>query len=157
VRVITITALLTLALGIGANVTIFSITDTLLLRPLNYGEPDRLVAIWEIVPALGAANPVLPANPKHVRSWRDECSSFEDIAEMDVEQVSLGGIGNPEQITINGVSWNFFRVLGVQAQFGRTFVAEEDQPDHSNVVVLTHSLWQRRFGNQQVLGKKNHY
>ena len=141
----TVITLLVLALGIGANAAIFSLIEGVLLRPLDYRDPERLFTIREVVPKLSHLYPTLPANAKHVAEWQNRCSSFEDIAQMNTGTVSLSGAGEPQQIVESSVSWNFFQVLGTQARLGRTFLPEEDQPGRNDVVVLSDSLWQRQF------------
>lgn len=150
----TVPVLLILALGIGANTTIFSIVEGVLLRPLNYREPERLYTIREVVPQLSDLYPTLPVNARHFAEWQRECESFEDIAQMLTLSVSLLEGGEPEYIPASIVSWNFFRVLGVETRRGRVFLEEEDQPGANNVVILANSIWQRRYNaDPAILGK----
>ncbi len=151
----TVITLLVLALGIGANAAIFSLIEGVLLRPLDYRDPERLFTVREVVPKLSHLYPTLPANAKHVAEWQNRCSSFEDIAQMNTGTVSLSGSGEPQQIMGSNVSWNFFQVLGTQARLGRTFLPEEDQPGRNDVVVLSNSLWQKQFNaNSSILNNK---
>lgn len=150
----TVPVLLILALGIGANTTIFSMVEGVLLRPLNYTEPEQLFTIREVVPQLSNLYPTLPVNAKHFSEWQKECKSFEDIAQMLNFSVSLTGGDEPEYVPASSVSWNFFQLLGVQARRGRVFVAEEDQPGANNVVILADSIWRRRYNSDpSILGK----
>ena len=148
-------AIATLALGIGANTAIFSVVDTLILRPLAYPEADRLVAIHEIVPKFSHLAPMIPVNAMHFREWRRKARSFDQLALLGGVTFSLTGNGEPERIPAARVSSNLFPLLGIQAQLGRTFLDEEDRPGHDRVVVLNHELWIRRFGGDaKVIGRK---
>ena len=150
-----IVALLTLALGIGANTAIFSIVNSVILRPLAYHQPDRLVSIHEVIPKVSNLYPELPINPVHFVEWRKRCTSFEQLAELGTYEPNLTGMGQPEQLGGARVSADFFSMLGVQPQLGRGFVEEEDRPGHGDVVILTDSLWRRRFGaDPTIVGKK---
>jgi predicted permease len=148
-------ALLTLALGIGANTAIFSIVNGIILRPLTYREPDRLFAIHEVIPKMIKLYPELPVNPLHFLAWRKRCRSFEQLAELETFSPTLTGAGQPEQLGGVRVSANFLSMLGVQPQLGRGFLESEDQPGRDDVVILTDSLWRRRFGaDPLIVGKK---
>jgi predicted permease len=139
-------AVATLALGIGANTAVFSLVDRVILRPLEYREPGRLFAIHEMVPRFANSAPLIPINAMHFREWRKHAKSFEDMAMIGGMTLNLTGSGEPERIPAARVSASLFRVLGVQAQAGRTFVDGEDQPGRDAVVVLSDELWRRRFG-----------
>lgn len=140
----TVVAVLTLALGIGANTAIFSAVNSVLLRPLPYQNPDELVMVWETAPKLGfPRNNVAPAN---FIDWRDQNRVFAQIAAYGGNSVSLTGRGEPERIEGMRVSAGLFPLLGVTPLLGRVFTEEEDRPGARNVVVLSHGLWQRRFG-----------
>jgi hypothetical protein len=139
---------LTLALGIGANTAIFSIVNGVLLRPLPYSEPERLVALREVFPALVQTYPTVPVSARHFMEWRQRARSFENIS------VSLTGAGEPEQLDWARVSANLFQTLGVRPALGRAFVAGEDEVGHNRVVILSDSLWRRRFhGDPSIVGK----
>lgn len=138
-------SLLIIALGIGFNTAIFSLIESIMLRPLPYSQPQHLFTIREIVPQLSNVYPTLPVNARHFDRWQKECSSFDNMAQMLRGSVSLVGQGEPERIASSNVSWNFFNVLGIQPQLGRVFIAEEDQPGKNNVAVLSDTLWHRRF------------
>jgi len=144
-------AVLTLALGIGANTAIFSVVNAVVLRPLPYPQSDRLVWISEVIPALNAE---LAAGGDYV-DWRDQNKSFERMTAYDpAVSFNLTGRGTPARIHAAGVSANFFQTLGVDPQLGRSFSHEEDQPNGPKTVVLMQGYWQQYFGSDpQVLGK----
>ena len=153
-RAYTTVALLTLAFGIAANTVIFSIVDGVLLRPLSYPEPDRLVVVNEIVPELAGQYPRLPVSAKHYFEWRDRSSTFEQIGIVDGGRWVLTGDGEPEQLEGARVSANLLPMLGARPVLGRLFRDEEDQPGRDNVVVISHALWTRRFnGDAGVIGR----
>jgi putative ABC transport system permease protein len=137
-------AVLALALGIGANSAIFSVVNTVLLRPLPYKDPDRLVMVWYHVPQKGLKQ--FSASPLDFIDWRDQSQVFEQMAAFDSLSFNLTGKEEPERIEGARVSASLFPLLGVKAALGRTFLAEEEQPGHERVVILSHGLWQRRFG-----------
>ena len=146
--------ILTVALGVGANTAIFSIVNGVLLRPLPYGEPDRLVALREVVPAIAQTYPTLPVSARHFTEWRQRASSFDRLSAIDTRSAALTGVGEPEQLDIARVSADLFDTLGVQPALGRTFANGEDQAGHDRVVVISDSLWHRRFnGSRGIVGK----
>ena len=148
----TAVAVLTLALGIGANTAIFSVINTVLLRPLPYKEADRLVMVWEDGTRAGYPRDT-PAAANYV-DWRDQNQVFEGMAAMADQSFNLTGIGEPERIEGRRVSANLFTLLGVEPQLGRAFSPEEDQPGNNRVVILSHGLWQRRFGSDMNITEK---
>ncbi len=151
----TTVAVLSLALGIGANAAIFSVIDSVLLRPLMYREPGQLVVVREIAGVISHLYPRLPANPRHIAEWRKECRSFAAIGAGTVRTQALSGEGEPEQSLAGLVSWNYFDVLGALPQLGRTFTPDEDEPGRNGSVILTDGLWRRRFhGDPRILGRK---
>jgi putative ABC transport system permease protein len=140
----TLIAVITLALGVGANTAIFSVANTALLRPLPYQNPDELVMVWETAPKLGFPhNDVAPAN---FIDWRDQNRVFTQIAAFGGASLSLTGRGEPERIEGERVSASLFPLLGVAPALGRVFTEQEDRSGAQSVIVLSHSLWQRRFG-----------
>jgi len=144
-------AILTLALGIGANTAIFSIVDAVILRPLTYRDADRLFVIHERIPQRGA----IPVSATHFREWRKATHSFEQMALVIPMVRNLTGAGEPEQVSIGRVSAALFPILGIQTQLGRTFLEEEEQPGKPLVAVLSNDLWRRRFGTDPgVVGRK---
>src|SRR5262247_3899552 len=136
-------AALTLGLGIGANITIFSVVNAVLLRPLPYPDADRLVFLWSEAPAQNIRERA--SAYANVADWREQNKSFEDIAASDPAVVTLTGGAEPEQVMSIRASANLFPLLGVAPMLGRTFTADEAQ-QKARVVVLSHGLWRRRFG-----------
>ena len=133
------------ALGIGSVAAIFSVVHGVLLRPLPYAEPDRLVAIWSVVPRLDLPRALV--NAADHRDWRAANRTLEDIALVrPVANFNLTGAGEPERLLGARVSSNLFPVLGVQAAIGRTFTEDEDEIGRQRVVILSNGLWRRRFG-----------
>jgi predicted permease len=151
----TAVAVLTLALGIGANSAIFSVVNAVLLRPLPFKDPDRLVKIWETAPKYDL--PLAYVSPPSYLSWQKETTLFEDMTantEVMVNPTVLTGNGNPEIVVGQRVSANYFGLLGVHPLIGRTFLPGEDRPGQDEVAVLSYELWQRRFGaDADILGK----
>jgi predicted permease len=155
-RSFALTAIVILALGIGAQAAVFSLVNGILLRPLAYRDPGRLYAIQEVVPQLSNVYPVLPVNGRHYFEWTRHCGSCESIALINTDDAgqNLAGTGEPEHISDEKVTANYFSVLGIGAQIGRTFEPENGQAGHENVVVLSDSLWRRKFGaDPSVLGR----
>ena len=148
----TIIAAITLALGIGANTAIFSSVYALLLKPLPFPDLDRVVAVWDSYPSKGVVrNEVAMAN---YLDWKAQNQSFEQLALYSWWSTNLTGLDAPERIQGMSVTANFFDALGVKPIIGRNFTAEENEPGKDNVVVLTHNLWQRRFGGDpNIVGK----
>jgi predicted permease len=147
----TATALLTLALGIGANITIFSVVNAVLLRPLPYPESERLVFLWSEAPRQNIRERA--SAYANFSDWRNQNKSFEDLAVFDPTVVTLTGAAEPEQVMSVRASANLFPLLGVAPMLGRTFTADEER-QKMRVVVLSHGLWRRRFGaSPSVLGQ----
>ena len=147
-----IVVLLTLALGIGANAAIFSVVNGVLLRPLPYRDADRLMVIWGDLKRPGLNG--IPASAGEYVDYRDRSHAFEQVAAYDTVGLNLTGGGEPERVEGAVVTTTFFSLLGASAQVGRTFVAAEDQPGRDDVVVLSHSLWTRRFSaNPAIVGQ----
>jgi putative ABC transport system permease protein len=146
----TAVAVLTLALGIGANTAIFSVVNAVLLRPLPYQEAGRLVVVWEQNPERGwYQNIVSTAN---FVDWRKQNHVFAAMAAGDPQKVfNLTGMGNPEEVWGEQVTTNLFELLGVRPLKGRDFLPEEDKPGGPRVAVLSHGLWQRRYGGDPTL------
>ncbi len=138
-------AILSLGLGLGSATAIFSLLNAILLKPLTYRQPQQLVYLREVVTPLTNAYPSLPVNYLHFRYWREQARSFASLAALRGRSVTLTG-ANPVKVDSASVSANFFALLSVQPQIGRSFLAEEEQPGHERVVILTDSLWTRRFG-----------
>ncbi len=140
----TLIAVLTLALGIGANSAIFSVVNAIVLRPLPYRNSERLMVIWGNLHKTGLEEIELSA--PEFTDFKTQCKAFDQIAAYTTQGFNLTGIAEPERLHGAIVSASLFSALGLDAQRGRTFLAEEDQFDHDQVVILSHSLWQRRFG-----------
>jgi putative ABC transport system permease protein len=148
----TLVGVLALALGIGANTAIFSVVNAVLLRPLPYPDPDRLVLLSENFSRLGL-NRISVSAPEFI-DYRDRSQSFERVAAYKYLNFNLTGVDEPERILGASVSAGLFTLLGINPSRGRAFLPEEDQPGGHPVVVLSHGLWQRRFGaDPSVVGK----
>jgi putative ABC transport system permease protein len=160
---LTSVAVLSLALGIGAISTIFSFVNGIMLRPLPYQEPERLVILDET--ALKRGSPSMSVSYPNFLDWREQNQSFEDIACYTTGGFAIGSGGpaaagggtrsaEPEQLRGAFVTQGLFEILGVAPILGRTFTADEDRPDHDHVVILSYGLWQRRFAaDPKILGQ----
>jgi len=149
----TAVTVLTLALGIGANTAIFSVVNAVLLKSLPFKDPEELVMVWNRG-AAAAGGDRTPLAVADLLDWRAQNRSFADIAAFQGSSFNYAGGDLPEQLQAASVTSNFFSVLGVQAQLGRTFMPEEDRPGAQHVVLLSDGLWRRRFaGDTQVLGR----
>jgi len=148
----TAVATLTLALGIGANTAIFSVVNTVLLKPLAYREPDRLAFVWERNTTIGKDRDVVA--PPNYLDWKSQNSVFDALGAYRYGGFALTGAGEPESVTAITVSSSVFRVLGVDALVGRTFT-DEEETRRDRVVVLRHEFWQRRFGGDRSLVGKS--
>jgi putative ABC transport system permease protein len=137
-------AVLTLALGIGANTAIFSVVNAVLLRPLAYGEPDRLVSLTSSYTARGGPN--VPVSAPELNDYRREVDALQDAAGAWPIDINLTGYGEPERIAAAVVSPNFFQVLGVAPMLGRDFTTEDTGGRIGYVALISYELWQRRFG-----------
>ena len=146
-------AVITLALGIGANTAIFSVVNVVLLRSLPYSEADRLVMIWE--DATFAGFPHNTPAPANFADWQSQSHSFEGMAALTTRSFNLTGEGEPEKIEGNGVTANFFSLLGTQPMLGRGFIPEDDTPQSNKVVVVSYELWQRILGGEPSIVGKN--
>jgi putative ABC transport system permease protein len=146
----TITAVAALALGIGANTAIFSVVNTVLLKPLAYPDPDRIVQFMLI--RSGAA--WVGASPAKFNLWREQSTVFQDVSAYGIGAVNLTGGSDPEQVVSAQVSADTFRLFGAPFEKGRSFTAEEDRPGGPRVAVISHGLWQRRYGGDpEIIGK----
>ncbi len=150
----TAAAVLTLALGIGANTTMFSVFSATLLQPLPFPDPDRLVTLWKV--HIDNPDSINITSLPNFRDWRERSRVFESMALFDSagRGYNLTGQGEPEQVPGLRVSSSFFTVLGVAPLMGRTFVPDEEDPGRGRVVVLSHGLWVRRYaGDPSIVGK----
>lgn len=146
----TIVAVLTVALAVGATTAVFTVVNSVLLRPLPYEHSDRLMTIATFMPR---DNSEVTGSPTYT-AWRSNSRSLEDAAAWFAEDFNFSGIGDPDRIPGAVTTASFFTTLGVHAQLGRVFSTDEDRPGHERVVVISHSLWQGRFnGNKDLLGK----
>ena len=148
---VTAIAVLTLALGIGANTAIFSVVNAVLLNPLPYREPDRLVSLWENVPTHGRWR----ASPANFFDWKKQNTVFEDVAAFGQTSMTLTGDGEPEQLVGTRVSSGYFSVVGVEPLLGRSFAPEEYEVGKGAVAILGHAFWQRRFGGDRNIINRN--
>src|ERR1044071_3534141 len=137
-RSFTAIAIVALALGIGANTAIFSVVNGVLLRPLPYQDSDQIMTVLH-----EGRVPVAPAN---YLDWKEQNHVFEYISAAQYWQPNLTGEDRPEQLWALQLSADMFDLLGVKPALGRTFLPNEDQPGNEHVVVLSHRIWQRKFG-----------
>jgi putative ABC transport system permease protein len=145
-------AIVTLAVGIGANSAVFSVVNSLLIKPLPFPELDRVVAVWERQPSQGIQRN--EASMANYLDWRAQNQTFEQMGLYRWWSTNLTGTESPERIQGFQVTANFLDVLGVKPAIGRGFAAEEEQPGKDAVAILSHGLWQRRFGaDPQIVNK----
>src|SRR5882762_2363822 len=141
-----------LALGIGANTAVFSIVNSVLLRPLPYQDSDRLVMIWGNFQKLNIER--LTAKAAEFEDYRAQDQTFEQVAAFDNQSFNLSGSDQAERVTGARVTANLFAMLGAQTEHGRAIAPDENQTGHDRVVVLSHGFWQRRFGgNANAVGQ----
>jgi putative ABC transport system permease protein len=146
----TVAAIAALTLGIGANTAIFSVVNSVLLEPLPFPDPDRLVMFLNTSP--NGSNP--GGSVPRFMVWREQTSVVQDAAAYRFGVMNLTGGDTPEQVPSGQVTADFFRLFGAQTAVGRTFTADEDRPNGGKVVVLSHGFWQRRFGgDNQMVGR----
>ena len=148
-------AVLALALGIGANTAIFSVVNAVLLRPLPYDQPERLMQVWHVPPqATFPGTAEFAVSPANFLDWRSEAKSFEGMAAYGGGSYTLTGSGNPETIRMIAVSEGMFSILHARPLLGRGFVSGENEPGREHVVVLSYGIWRSRFGaNPDIVGK----
>src|SRR5919202_2975372 len=144
-RSVTVVAIVTLALGIGANTAIFSVINALLLRPLPYRDPDRLVMVWQDLRARGGPATEWTGPSQHF-DWKAQRDVFEGVTSLRGWNASIAGGSIPEAALGEQTTYEYFDVLGVRPELGRLFRQADDIPNAPRVVVLSHSLWQQRFG-----------
>jgi putative ABC transport system permease protein len=144
----------TLALTLGASTAVFSIVNGVLLRPLPYPEPRRLVSIREVLPKLAQQYPSLPANARHVEEWRTRSTSFEAIAALDWRTTTLTGAGEPAQVAVLRASGTLFDVLQAPVALGRALTRDDERFDRPAVAVISEGIWRDRLGRDPaVLGR----
>src|SRR5688572_17126910 len=145
-------AVCSLALGIGANTAIFTLVNAVLLKPLEFAEPDRLVMIWEAAPEIGF--PIGDAAVANYIDWKSQNTVFDDMAAVSFRSFNITGDGEPEKVQAYGATANFFPLLGAAPALGRNFLPEEDKPGGAKVMIISHSLWQTRYGgDRNILGR----
>ena len=147
-----ILALLTIAVGIGASVAVFSVVNTILLRPLPYNDYERIVIPWRLAPPeLNLGYDEIPWNLRSFELFQRESKVFQELGAFKSDSFNLTGSGEP--LLLDGVqaSAGFFRALGVTPHLGRTFIPDDNQPGHERVVILSHRLWQERFGGDPAI------
>ena len=150
----TAVVVLTLTVGIGANTAIFSLVDSVLLKPLNFQDSKQLYVIHEIIPQWANSAPVLAANLPDFQIWRKESRSFDDIAILESTSMILAGVGETEEVRGTRTSANLLQLLGVRPAIGRLFLQNEDDTDHGYFVILTDSFWRTRFkADPAVIGR----
>ncbi|MGA3238554.1 MAG: ABC transporter permease [Bryobacteraceae bacterium] len=149
-------ALATLALGIGAATSIFSVVDAVVFKPLPFRDPDRVLVLWEKNPSLNRFRMAVAVG--NFREWSQQAQMVEGIAGLFDARVNLTGGPNgrvdPEELKVERVSASMFPMLGVQPILGRAFQAEEDRPGHANFALLSHSLWERKFAADPLIQGK---
>jgi putative ABC transport system permease protein len=149
----TVIAIATLALGIGANAAIFSFVSAVLLKPLPYPHPERIVSLWEKVPGGGNDNNLI--STLNLLDWERQNRCFQFLSAIAGDTVTLTGSDSPEELNVYRVSASYFKVLGVGATLGRTFAAGEDEVGNDLEVVLSNRIWLSRFGGDPaVIGRK---
>lgn len=147
----TVAAVLAMALGIATSTMIFSMVNTVLLRPLPYANPDEVMIVWARFEARSAKDTWL--SPPEVKDFRQQGTLFKDFAALTDLTFNMTGNGDPEQLQAIGASGNLFSMLGVKMAKGRGFLPEEDRQGAGKVAVLTHGFWQRRFGENEIINQ----
>jgi putative ABC transport system permease protein len=150
----TAVAVLVLVLGIGANTAIFSVVNAVLLQPLPFDQPERLVQLYHVPPQASFPGiPLFSVSPANFLDWRSQAHSFEGMSAYGFGRYTLTGTGHPEAIRTVAASHGFFSILHVEPLLGRVFLESEDQPGHEHEVVLSYELWRTRFGaNPAIVG-----
>jgi putative ABC transport system permease protein len=145
----TAVAVVTLGVGMGATTAIFSLVDSVLLKPLPFHEPDRLALVWEVRPRFN--QPRIEASPLNYLDWEQQARAFKSMAAYVTTFVNLTGSGTPERLEAMQVTPNLLPTLGIEPLFGRGFVAPEGSPGQTRVAILSYGLWQRRFGGDRAI------
>ena len=148
----TVVAVLSLALGIGANTAIFSLVNAVLLKPLNFADPERLAVVWEADPSRDVSDDDVAVG--NFVDWKTQNNVFDEMAAVGFRSFNITGDGEPEKVVANGATHNFFPLLGVSPALGRNFFEDEDRAGGPRVMILSYGLWQRRYGgDKDILGK----
>ena len=150
--VFTLVAVISLALGIGANTAIFSLVNAVLLKPLEFSEPERLVVVWEANPSIDVGQDEVAVG--NFVDWKAQNRVFDEMGALSFRSFNITGDGEPEKVQAYGATANFFPLLGVPPALGRNFLPEEDKDGGPKVMILSYGLWQRRYGGDRgILGK----
>jgi predicted permease len=153
----TMIAVVVMTLGIGANVALFAVVRAVLLKPLPYADPARLIMLYEHEQGATGRGQYAPVDPRSFSDWQKAATGVEQMAMISpfqIYNVSAEGDRLPERVNAGWCSWNFFAILGVQPAVGRNFVASDDQPGATATVLITHSFWKRRYaGDPAIVGK----
>lgn len=147
-----LTVMITLGLGIGANATIFSVINAVLLEPLPYREPDRLIRLWESNPSGGLAE--IAVSVPNFQDWQKDQSVFEQLAASENATFNLTGSGEPQRVAAAKITANLIPTLDVAPLLGRSFLPEEEAVGANHVILMSHGLWQRQFGSDPSLVNK---
>jgi putative ABC transport system permease protein len=148
----TLIGVATLAIGIGANSAMFSVVNTVLLKPFSFRNPEQLVVLWER--SLKEGLPRMVVSPPNFADWRAQNHVFQDVAAYRFQDFNVFVNGDPEQVRGLRVSATMFSLLGVQPVLGRDFQPDEDQPGKPATVVISHEFWRSRFhGNPAIIGQ----
>ena len=139
-------AVITLALGIGANTAIFSVVEGVLIKPLAFPKAQELVGVWHLAPGVQGISGNVNCSPTMYFTYREESHTFQDIGIWSNGGISVTGLGEPEQVRTVNVTYGTLQALGVQPAVGRWFSQEDDTPGTPETVILTNSYWQRHFG-----------
>ncbi|HEX2271115.1 MAG TPA: ABC transporter permease, partial [Pyrinomonadaceae bacterium] len=148
----TLLAVITLALGIGASTTIFSSLNTVVMEPLPYHDPDRLVRLWESNP--GQNRPENPVSVPNFQDWQKQQTPFEQLAAAELTTFNLTGSGEPQRIPALRITANLIPTLGVAPVLGRSFLPEEETSGNNRVALISYGLWQGQFGGDPSLLNK---
>src|SRR5512146_535932 len=142
-------AVMVLALGIGANTAIFSVVNAVLLRPLPYPDPSRLMQVWHVPPPKSFPGMTMFAvSPANYLDWERQNHVFQSMAIYGFRSFNITGGDQPQALQASAVSQDFFTTLGVQPMLGRTFTPDEEQPGHNQVAILGYALWKSSFGGK---------
>src|SRR5688572_4084269 len=148
----TLATLLTLALGIGANTAIFSVVNSVLLKPLPFAEPGRLVGLWQTAPGVNIED--LNASIADYVTYREHARTLSDVAIYNGNAFTVTGLGDPERVDAINATHRLLPTIGVQPMLGRAFAGRDDEPGSPDVVMLSYGYWQRRFGGDRgVIGR----
>src|SRR5215213_6723972 len=143
-----LTVIITLGLGIGANAAIFSVVNAVVLAPLPYGQPDRLIRLWETNPSGGLTE--VAVSVPNFQDWQQQ-SVFEQLAGSENATFNLTGSGEPQRVAAARITANLIPILDVKPVLGRSFLPDEEKVGANHVVLLSHGLWQRQFGGDPSL------